>query len=287
MNKKTLLSLILLISFCLPFTYGGCSGGGGSGNNDQVFINEPFFSEVSVQDHDLLRIEAINGSIEINGNPAANSVIIEGEKRVGADSLADAVEHLAELEVRVTDLGTEVLVETIQPRLSGGRNYEVDYRITVPENFEVLANQVNGSVFVDTLDSPVFVNNVNGDVDLVEILGSTRVNVVNGRIISEVTLPLNGSIGLKTVNGSINSEVRLLSDGTVDITVLQGSVNLDIPQDTSATFAAGVTNGNINLSKLVLQDEVRTSRTLTGTLGDGKGDIQVETENGNITVTGF
>jgi DUF4097 and DUF4098 domain-containing protein YvlB len=287
MNSKTLFTLIVVICFCLPFTYGGCSGSGGSGNNDQVFAEEPFYSEVSVQDHDLLRIEAINGSIEINGSPTANSVTIEGERRVGSSSLADAEEHLAELEVRVTDLGTEVLVETIQPRISRGRNYKVDYRITVPENFEVLANQVNGSVFVDTLDSPVSVNNVNGDIDLVEILGSTHVNVVNGRIISEVTLPINGSIELKTVNGRINSEVRLLSDGTVDITTLQGSINLDIPQDTSATFAAGVINGNIVLSNLVLQDMVRTSQTLTGTLGDGKGDIRLETENGNITVTGF
>ncbi len=32
MNRNTLLSLIVLVSFCLPFTYGGC-GGGGSGNN--------------------------------------------------------------------------------------------------------------------------------------------------------------------------------------------------------------------------------------------------------------
>jgi hypothetical protein len=287
MNRNALFTLIILISLCLPFTYGGCGGGSGSGDDGQVFVEESFFFEVSVENHDQLRIQAIGGSLDITGSPAANSVTIEGERRVGSDSRSDAAAHLPELEVEVTDLGTEVLVETIQPKRAGGRNYVVDYRITIPENMEVFANQVGGPVFINSIDSQLFVNNISGDVELVEIIGSTRVNVVKGQIISQVTLPLDGSIELATINGNVDSEVTLLSDGTIDITVLHGSINLDIPKNTSATFAAGVINGAIKLLKLELQDEVKTPHTLTGTLGDGSGDIRLETDIGNITVTSF
>ena len=71
------------------------------------------------------------------------------------------------------------------------------------------------------------------------------------------------------------------------MTVLHGNINLDIPKDTSANFIAAVTNGVIGLSNLVLNDEVRSPHSRTGTLGNGTGDIWVETENGNITVRGF
>jgi DUF4097 and DUF4098 domain-containing protein YvlB len=142
-------------------------------------------------------------------------------------------------------------------------------------------------VLVDTIDSQVSVNTVDGDVDLVEIIGSTRVNVISGQIISQITLPLDGAIEQSIIKGRIDSEITLLSDGTIDMSVLEGSINLDIPQNTSATFAADVVEGNIRLLDLVLQDQVRTSHSLTGTLGDGRGDIVLETDIGNITVNGF
>jgi hypothetical protein len=89
------------------------------------------------------------------------------------------------------------------------------------------------------------------------------------------------------VNGSIDAEVALPLNGTIDIAVLHGNINLDIPQNTSATFSAGLLEGSIQLINLELRNEVRTPRSLTGILGDGQGDIWLETETGNIIVTGF
>ena len=287
MNRNTLITLAILISLCLPFTYGGCSGGGGSSSDGQVWVAESFFYEVAVDTHDSFLIQAIGGSIEITGSPTANSVTIKGERRVGSKTREDAVKHLDELEVEVTDLGTEVMVETIQPKIANGRNYKVDYRITIPDNLEVHATQVGGPVFIDAIDGPVSVNNIKGDVDLVEISGSTRVNVMNGQIISHGTMPTDGNIELSTMTGNIDCEVALPLGGSIDMTALDGDINLDIPQDTSAILEAGVTDGVIRLIQLVLHDQVRTPHSLTGRLGDGKGDIRLETGTGDITVTGF
>lgn len=243
----------------------------GDNDNSQITnrnfeARESFSFEVAVENRSRLRLQAINGEITITGLPGANSVIITGEKRVESDSTEDAEAYLPELEVNVQSLTDEVLVETIQPQETQGRNYIVDYTITLPNNLAAQVDHVNGIVTIDSITNSVSVTTVNGDVSLHNIVGSTFVEIINGPIDSEVTLPLDGTIDMRTMNGTIE---------------------LDIPQSTSAEFSANVTNGNISVANLVLQNEVRTSTSLRGTLGNGQGTISLETINGNIRVSGF
>jgi DUF4097 and DUF4098 domain-containing protein YvlB len=89
------------------------------------------------------------------------------------------------------------------------------------------------------------------------------------------------------INGDIDGKVTLPLDGTIHMGITNGSIDLDIPQNTSAEFTAGVTNGSISVSNLELRNRVETSKSLTGTLGDGRGTISLNTTNGNIMVTEF
>ena len=66
-----------------------------------------------------------------------------------------------------------------------------------------------------------------------------------------------------------------------------GMLELDIPQNTSAEFEATTATGTIIVSNLLLQNRVETSKSLTGTCGDGRGTISLRTTNGGIVVTGF
>ncbi len=68
---------------------------------------------------------------------------------------------------------------------------------------------------------------------------------------------------------------------------VNGNIELEIPQNTSADFSANVTNGAIQILNLTLQNEVATTRSLRGTLGNGQGTIKTNTVNGNINTTGF
>ncbi|MDH3602909.1 MAG: hypothetical protein OEU26_25135 [Candidatus Tectomicrobia bacterium] len=236
-------------------------------DRDTDFVAEESFSfDVEVENRSQLRVQGINGDITITGRAGSNSVIITGTRRVGSDSLQDAQEHLQKLEVNVQPFATEVLVQTVQPPLTGGRSYVVNYTITLPNQLAIEVANVNGLVTLDAIDNDVAVNNVNGNVTLMEILGSAQVNLVNGIIDSDVTLPLDGSIDLDIVNGPIN---------------------LAIPVNTSARFSATVRIGSISVSNLMLPDEISTSTSLSGTLGDGEGTIALETDNGNIRVSGF
>ena len=56
---------------------------------------------------------------------------------------------------------------------------------------------------------------------------------------------------------------------------------------TSAALGASVGIGAINTSNLVLDDVVQTDQSLTGTLGNGEGVIELWAGDGDINVVGF
>ncbi len=267
--------LCLLTSFSLISCSSGdvnIGGGGGTfpsfppATNTDFEAEEAFSREVEVGNQTQFNLTGKNGEITITGISGANSVRITGIKRVRSNSTQDAGERLQELEVNVQSLANEVRVETIQPQITGGRRYEVDYTITLPSFLKIQLANVNGSVTLDSIENDVTVNNTTGSVTLMDIVGSALVNLANGTIDSEVTLPLNG---------------------TIDLNIANGNINLAIPVNTSAEFSAAVTIGSISVSHLALQNEVSTPTSRRGTLGSGQGAIALKAGNGNISVSGL
>jgi DUF4097 and DUF4098 domain-containing protein YvlB len=265
---KVLLMLILAISsiFLVSCGSGKSVNSGPNVDNTNFKAEADFLFPIEVADQTLLRLTGINGSITITGRADFDSVIIAGTRRVYSESLEDAEDHLELLDVSVHEMTDEINVRTIQPDETYGRNYEVDYIITLPENFVITTSSVNGAVEVDLIANDVTISNVNGQITLDHISGNVSVNLVNGHIAGNVTLPLEGTLIMSIVNGAIG---------------------LNIPETTSAEFAASVVNGNILISDLDLHDEVITNSSVSGTLGDGDGQITLNTVNGNIAVGSF
>ncbi|MFQ5570413.1 MAG: DUF4097 domain-containing protein [Rhodothermales bacterium] len=237
----------------------------GDARNTDFIARESFTYEVNISGQTRVTVEAINGTIEILGSATASSVIVTGERKVGSDTFRDAEEHLDDLEVRVTDLNDEVLVRTIQPQQSHGRNYVVEYTITLPSDLMVDVSQINGTIIIEDLQQDVVAHSVNGTVRLDDIVGSANISVVNGNVDGDIALPADGLIELKATNGNIK---------------------LAIPTSTSATFSASVTNGDIDTTNLTFQNPVSSNRSLSGRLGGGNSTIDLRTVNGNIRVNG-
>lgn len=270
--KSTFTQWIMLILLFTCIFWMTCTSDDNPVDTDRDVANTNFVAEdsfsfrLAVINHAHLRLEGINGNVTITGDSETDSVIITGTKRVGSESTADAEEHLDELDVSMQDLATEVFLKTIQPQETHGRNYVVDYTITLPNNFEVTVDIINGTVTIESISNLVSVENVNGQIVLHEIIASVSVSLTNGQIEGEVTLPLNGTIDMVNINGNIE---------------------LELPQSTSAEFSASVVNGNIVVSNIVLQNQVSSSTSLSGTMGDGQGTISLVTVNGNISVSGL
>jgi DUF4097 and DUF4098 domain-containing protein YvlB len=226
-----------------------------------------FSESVPVAGHSRIHLDAVNGEIVITGEPGATSVTVNAELQVGSNvSRLDAETGLNQLEVLVADRSDEIFVQTLQPKNLDGRKYVVNYNITVPIDLAVGLYQVNGHVTVLDIESSLFAEVENGNVHLSDIFGFATVSVDKGRVDGTVTLPPGGEIMLSTVNGDID---------------------LRIPASTSAELSALVGIGAITWDYLDLLNAVQTNRSLTGTLGDGTGLIDLDTRNGNIDVSGF
>lgn len=265
-NSLTLITVLGIIT--LIFT-AGCdeadSDNGWAPRNTDHFAEEPFSYEIDLQNRTLFRLEGVSGLVQISGSETATAITISGEKRVESNSVADAEAHLADLSIEISSGETEIVVRTDQPEHSAGRNYIVNYTVILPPNLGIDAANANGTVSVQSIVANVNVVNVNGYATTRDIAGSLRMAVVNGQIDAAASPPAGGFISLNVVNGGMR---------------------LGIPQDTSAMFAAVVQTGLITLSNLTLTDIVQTATQLSGKLGDGEGDIALETVNGNIVVIG-
>jgi hypothetical protein len=227
---------------------------------------ETFTRELPVVNHMRIRLEGVRGGIEIEGQNDANSVTVIAQKWVGSDSLADAEMHLDELEILITDQIDEILIQTLQPEDTQGRSYIVDYHIILPSDMETEVTLMNGDIGVQDVQNSVIVDAVNGNVFLLNVFADATVSLANGNIHSTMALPLDGEIRMSTDNGNID---------------------LGIPTSTSAVFAASVNNGLISESNLEFDAAVQTSHSLTGTLGNGEGVIDLGTINGSISVVGL
>lgn len=266
MKKTFLISIatIFIASCILQFRCG--DNPVNSVDSNDFIAEDDFVFRMDVVGQTSLRMEGISGSITIVGRADCDSVIIAGTMKVGSESYEDAEEHLQYLDVEVEERTGEFIVRTIQPRNSKGRSYVVDYSVILPESFSMLVSNVNGCVTIDSTAGNIVVENVNGQIYLNGITGNANASLVNGIISGTMYLPLDGNITLSNVNGGIV---------------------LNIPQTTSSEFEANVTNGMISVFDLDLENEVITNRTVRGTLGDGEGDINISTVNGNIVAQGF
>lgn len=269
--------LILASAYMLGI-FGIVASGGGSSNlincgpdevaNQNFSAQEPIAIDINVVNHNELLLNGKHGNVSVSGLPGATSITVTGMKRVLSDSVQDAQAHLQDLTVTAQDLTTSALLKTNQPQCELGRGYIVDYSITLPDFFLVRVNNNGGDVTIDSIDNKVSINNIAGTVTLTDIVGSAAVDMISGNIVAEITsLPLNGSIQMK---------------------ILTGNINLEIPTTTTADFTARVFTGNITVTNLVLQNPQVTPTLMTGTLGTGEGNIDLETEVvGDINVLGI
>jgi hypothetical protein len=268
---------ILIISLCLGILL-SCSGeingpewnistDGFKFNDSEFTVDKIFYDDFPVENHIRVNVEAINGEVVVTGQTDAKNVTVTAHLYVGSDSQEDAELHLADLDVLVTDGINEILIQTLQPQNFDGRQYLVEYDIIVPNSLEVVTSQTDGSIAILDIQNRVEVSNKNGDVFLSGIVGGVTADVENGGIEGTVVLPFNE---------------------TIDFSVNNGGLELSIPTSSSAEFSATVDGtGKINVYDLDITDSLSTSKSLTGTLGNGEGSITLSTVNGNIEVLGF
>jgi DUF4097 and DUF4098 domain-containing protein YvlB len=242
------------------------SGAGFNIRNPDFTAEKIVKTDLPVESLSSVNFQVINGEVVVTGYRDVDAIVMTAHLIVGSDSQADADSHIDDLEIQVTESAEEILFQTVQPQYADGRKYDVKYDVMVPSGLSVMVTQVNGTIEIIDIENSVDVANTNGDVLLSNIVGGVSADVVNGSIAANVTLPVHE---------------------TIDLIIDNGSIELHIPRFTSAVFGASVGIGAINTLNLAFDDVVQADQSLTGTLGNGEGVIELWVGNGDINVVGY
>lgn len=235
------------------------------------------------------------------GSREGHEVRITGRARSGLEAYAD-------LRVAVP------AGKTISVNLGVGKafvsNVEGNIRVNVA-SADVAADRTRGTLHMQTGSGNIDLRTASGDVTLETGSGDVTVAGMQGTRLSletgsgNVTLT-DGKAGMLSVEtgsgdidatGSSGDELSFeTGSGNVDVALVStfrslsietgsGDVTLRVPPTLGAEVDLETGSGDIDLGGLTLQVRRIEHDHITGTLGDGKGRLSVETGSGNVKLS--
>jgi hypothetical protein len=235
-TTKNLFALALVALFTMLITF-GCAdvsvdpevnvNGSGVIVDNKVKARVSFSNIINLTSQNILKVDGINGSINVQSVSGTNQVSISGEKIVSSDTYQDASYHLKDIIIEINELTNELLIKTLQPQYSNGRSYIVNYTINVPSHLNVIVMNVNGKI--------------NGKIS-VPLNGTVDMSLINGSI--DLGIPQNTSADFSAslVNGSIAFRNLILHNRVATRKSLQGTLG-----DGLGMISLRTTNGNIDV----------------------------------------
>ena len=140
---------------------------------------------------------------------------------------------------------------------------EVTFTVKVPRGVKYHAHTVNGEIRAAGLQS---------DVDAETVNGSVRISTTGHAVAS-------------TVNGSIDASMGNADWGDdVSFSTVNGAITLELPADVNAQLRASTVNGDIDSDFPITVQGRFGPRRVSGTLGRGGHELELETVNGSITL---
>jgi hypothetical protein len=220
-TRKTLAALLLL-ALAAPLR-------AGSGEQQEVF--EKAYSMEGVT---KISVENVNGEIEASAWDRPYFKLRAVKKADGGR----AQETLRLTEIRVTKVGEEIRVETVNPKRRrlfgfldfGGSGAHVDYVLQIPAKADIRFETCNGKIiaagFVGTFSGDA----VNGSIELTGLQGPSSANTVNGSVRLAFKGPLRKT-RVETVNGSIDVAFDKSSSVRYDLETVNGHIegDFDLP----------------------------------------------------------
>jgi hypothetical protein len=201
--------------------------------------------------------------------------------------------------------------KTISLNVGVGKTFvsNVDGKIRIwVASADVAADRTRGTLHVETGSGNVDLRTAAGDVTLetgsgditVSGMQGTRLRLGTGSGNVMLTDAKAGTVNVETGSGDIDATASSGDDlsfetgsGNVDVGLVgafaslmiqtgSGDVTLRVPPTVGAQVDLGTGSGDIDLGGLTLQVRRIERDHVTGTLGDGKGRLSVETGSGNV-----
>ena len=116
-----------------------------------------------------------------------------------------------------------------------------------------------------------------------KISGSTSLRTHNGEVTCR---EISGNTQLKSHNGGIKTFYSDTAPSICDISIItyNGGIELETPPDYSARIDASTHNGSVHTDLPITVTGKVSKNKLTGTIGTGEGNLNLETHNGSIKI---
>jgi hypothetical protein len=198
-----------------------------------------------------------------------------------------AFDGRADLKILVPE-GQEIEVYLAAGRL-GATNVRGTVRLDAA-SADITTSGTSGALSVDVGSGNVTVRDAQGDVDVDTGSGDATVSAVTTGTLTidtgsgevDVTRVVARIVRLDTGSGSVRCEL-LSNPETLEVDTGSGSVTLTLPPSYGATVDIDSGSGGIDLD-FPVQTRTVDRDHLTGTIGDGRGTLQVDTGSGHVRI---
>jgi hypothetical protein len=134
--------------------------------------------------------------------------------------------------------------------------------------------KIKGAVNLSTASGDCRIHDVDGDLDISSSSGDITVSDVSG------------SVRTRTVSGNTRLSSLYAPQGDFDVESISGDVQIQVSRDFEGQIAVRSLSGSID-SHLPAEIQKYSNSQLRGTIGNGKGRIDVSTTSGDIGIDRF
>jgi DUF4097 and DUF4098 domain-containing protein YvlB len=271
-----------LVLILLPlFIYGCCEA---DLWNDDTRAEETGSKNFSSSQIQKVKVDTRNGSVE-SSVWHDDSIHVSYEKWATGDDREEALDHLDDVKVtfsRNTASGT-LYIDVHHPvRIS--TNYGCNVSLKLPASLFLDLETSNGAIVVSGSQDGLECSTSNGAIKLLDTRGNAKLSTSNGGIVVENHY---GELTGKTSNGVVAVDIVLPEHGECVLKTSNGAINLSVPNTASAMVEASTSNGRVDVDDLDVTVIKMEKTSFKGKIGNGQGNIDLETSNGGILIKGL
>jgi hypothetical protein len=239
-----------------------------------------------------LRVRLISGSVAVlatDGKPSLDVSSIEG------DPLTVTYEG-GVLTIAHENLTWEGLLKWLRPH-----RHSATVTVTVPRKCPTQVGVVSATAVVSGISSRASVKSVSGGITLDGVTGDVDANTVSGALEAQ---GINGRLNFRTVSGDltladgwmerldasmvsgdVTADVDLDPLGGMQVSTVSGEVTLRLPAEADAQVNLHSMSGDVRSEFTELtRSSAPASRSVSGSLGAGSGQVSVTTMSGRVVL---
>jgi hypothetical protein len=237
-----------------------------------------------------LRVRLVGGSVAVlatDGRPSLNVSSIEGEP-------LNVTYQGGVLTIAHENLTWEGLLKWLRPQRQSAA-----VTVTVPRKCPTQVGVVSATAVMSGIASRASVKSVSGGITLDGVAGDVDANTVSGAVEAQ---GINGRLNFRTVSGDltladgwlerldasvvsgdVTADVDLDPLGGMQVTTVSGEVTLRLPAEADARVNLHSLSGDVRSEFTELRrSSAPASRSVSGSLGAGSGQVSVTTMSGRV-----